>query len=97
MHDTDVIGFGSLSWALMKSYLPMEMTQCMEEELDCLQPPRLATRNVNEGVSLLLTAIPHTDTVSGPGFTIKLDGATYSFGKAVCAPPELYLGTDYVS
>ena len=47
--DTDLLGGMSLLWALIKAYLPTDVTQPVQDKLDGIYPT-VATRNVPEGV-----------------------------------------------
>ena len=47
--DTDLLGGMSLLWALIKAYLPTDVTQPVQDKLDDIYPT-MATCNVPEGV-----------------------------------------------
>lgn len=49
-HDTDVIGGVSLLWIAAKAYLPVEITRGIERVLDEAELPKIATKNVPQGI-----------------------------------------------
>ena len=51
-HDQDVIGAASFVWALVKSVAPVETTQPVENEMDKVNIPCLATHDVAPGMGL---------------------------------------------
>ncbi|KAJ7067734.1 hypothetical protein B0H15DRAFT_771638, partial [Mycena belliarum] len=78
-HDNDIIAASTAVWAAAKTWLPSNITDKIDHELKAAGMPRIATRNVEEGV----------------GFTLDLDDTTYSFPDVQRAPPEAYLTLDY--
>lgn len=87
--DTDLLGGMSLLWALIKAYLPTDVTKPVQHKLDGIYPT-MATRNVPEGMITFfsLFRLPGTKIWIGCGFSISIDGTDYTFTQASRAPPK---------
>lgn len=97
-HDNDIIAATTTVWAAAKTWLPTDITQRIDDELERHSMPRIATRNVNEGIQFIHNSMLTTYSLyclSGPGFVLGLNGITYSFPEIERAPPEAYLTVDY--
>ncbi|KAJ7924797.1 hypothetical protein B0H13DRAFT_1601310, partial [Mycena leptocephala] len=80
-HDGDVAAAMTLTWGICKSFLPVDLTGSIEENLQTSGLPRIATRSIGEGT----------------GYRIRLDGREYCFPLIERAPPEGLVTRDYSS
>ncbi|KAJ7213132.1 hypothetical protein GGX14DRAFT_620293 [Mycena pura] len=79
-HDEDVIAAMTLTWSMCKTFLPLELIQGIEKQVDEAGLPQIWTRNIGEGTS----------------YRIKLDDQVYEFPLYGRAPSEGVLSQDYV-
>jgi hypothetical protein len=55
--DTDLLGGMSLLWALIKAYLPTDVTQPVQDKLDGIYPT-MATHNIPKGMITFFSLFP---------------------------------------
>ena len=86
--DTDLLGGMSLLWALIKAYLPTDVTKPVQDKLDGIYPT-MATQNIPEGmITFFFLFITNNENQIGCGFSISVDETQYTFSQASRAPPE---------
>ncbi|EIM79634.1 uncharacterized protein STEHIDRAFT_135630 [Stereum hirsutum FP-91666 SS1] len=73
--DRDAVAVLSMVWAMIRTHMPREGVDALEDVLDATGMPRMSTRNIEEG----------------DGYEFEIDGQTFSFPVASRAPPEGYL------
>ena len=101
--DQDIIGTSSLLWSLIQSSLPLEISKHVNDYLDREQLPRIATRNVAEGIILFIFSLIFSDyfysylicILIAIGYKILLGDMTYNFPLQERGPPELYMSRGY--
>jgi hypothetical protein len=95
-HDKDAISLLTLCWSQAKTHMPTEIMDTVEKSLEESKLPRIATRNVPEGVFYTIYFILFFHNfVIGLGYQLDAGGKTYSFPMFERAPPEGYLSQDY--
>ncbi|KAJ7937640.1 hypothetical protein B0H13DRAFT_2412721 [Mycena leptocephala] len=80
-HDGDAAAAMTLTWGICRSFLPIDLTRSIEEDLQASGLPRMATRSTGEGT----------------GYRIRLDGREYNFPLVERAPPDGLVTRDYSS
>ncbi|KAK6972290.1 hypothetical protein R3P38DRAFT_2668548 [Favolaschia claudopus] len=78
-HDTEVIAALTITWATAKAWLPLDITNKIEDTLEENGLPRIATRNIP----------------AGNGYRIQFRGLAYNFPTFERAPPEAYFTYGY--
>ncbi|KAK6972019.1 hypothetical protein R3P38DRAFT_3297240 [Favolaschia claudopus] len=78
-HDTEVIAAVTITWAVAKAWLPLDITNKIEDTLEENGLPRIATRNI----------------AAGSGYQIQFRGLAYNFPTFERAPPEAYFTYGY--
>lgn len=99
-HDNDAISLLTLCWSQAKAHMPTEIIGSIENSLEESKLPRIATRNVPEGVFLLFYyyfILFLNLGILGLGYQLEIAGKTYTFPFFERAPPEGYLSQDYVA
>lgn len=59
LHDVDTVGAVSLTWSLIRSAMPLEILEQVDDRLEEYNLPRLATRHVGAGRFLLQPLFTH--------------------------------------
>ncbi|TFY73303.1 hypothetical protein EWM64_g10709, partial [Hericium alpestre] len=80
-HDEDVVAVMSLMWSLVHTHIPTDVVDETERIMDNSGMLKLATRTI----------------AAGPGYKFQVNGKSYSFPLAECAPPEGYMVQGYSS
>jgi hypothetical protein len=97
-HDLDCIGAGAAVWSIANKKVPSEVVKHIEERLDKLKMPSLATTNISQGADKFkYVHVPLILFSAGPGFTINLNGILYNFPYSQRSPPELHFGYNYTA
>jgi hypothetical protein len=102
-HDEDATALLTVCWSLAKAHFPSDVMEYIEKCLEDSGIPRLATRNVSEGLwicghsyrSLLIFLFP--SILLGQGYRLEINGKIYQFPAVTRAPPEAYMSQDYVA